>query len=111
MGLKFFFPPQLWPNGCHHSGEAGHAAQHIGHGLCQEYAGDPQVKDRGQEDSQGEDDKGFAQQGKENGMPGFAQGDEGGLARQLQRHEEEAEEINLHGGCADFDQEYSISFV
>ena len=82
-----------------HGDEGGETAQEIGDRLCQEHALHSEAEAREQQ-RQGHYDHHFAQQREEDRVFGFAQSLEGGLPRELEGHEHEAEEVDPQHPCA-----------
>ena len=81
-----------------HGDKACHAAEDIGDGLRREDSVCPHVEDIGQQVGQRDDDKGLAQQGKEDGIVLFAQRFEDHLAGVLEDHENKGRKIQVEGG-------------
>lgn len=77
-----------------HGHKACHAADQVGDRFRQEDAVDAKSSDHRKTDRQRNDDDGFPKEGKEDCLSGFPKGHKGGLARKLQRHQEDSEKVN-----------------
>ena len=100
----FFWPtfsvflPKLRQHREQHGDKAGAAAQQVGDGLCPEHAVCAKSCHAGKEDGQRHHDDRLSKQGEKGGVAGLAQSHKDTLPGKLQRHEAEAEEIDVQGG-------------
>ena len=95
---------KAWPDGLFDSLVDGHAhgdvgsqsADDIGNRFGHEHAQHAEAHP-GQQQCQRHHNNRFSQQGEENRVPGVAHGLKCGLSGELERHENKAEEIDVHG--------------